>query len=107
MPNEIAQSTKATLQHAVQAILTDRPIAYHPVLARALGSATAGIFLSQLLYWLPRSNDPAGWVWKTQPEIAAETALTRSEQETARRILRAAGVLEEKRAGVPARLYFR
>lgn len=95
------------LQQAIQAILTDRPIAYHAVLAKAVGSATAGILISQLLYWTPRSQDKEGWIYKTQKDIYEETALTRREQESARRMLRAARVLEEKRAGVPSRLYFR
>ena len=102
------------LQQTIEAILTDRPIAYHAVLAKAVGSATAGIFLSQLLYWTPRAHDKEGWIYKTQKDIYEETALTRWEQESARKVLRKAGstpgrtgVLEEKRAGVPSRLYFR
>lgn len=95
------------LQAIITAILTDRPIAYHAILARAFHSVTAGVFLSQLLYWSPRCRDQESWVWKTQKDWYEETALTRREQETARRILRKAGVLEEKRTGIPARLYFR
>ena len=84
-------------------------------------SSTAGIFLSQFLYWTPRSQDREGWIYKTQDEIYGETGLTRWEQETARTKLREAGrsddkkgkeaklggVLEEKLAGVPSRLYYR
>src|SRR5581483_10535064 len=55
----------------------------------------------------PRSTDPDGWVWKTQDQLHAETGLTRKEQESARRYLRDADVLEERKAGVPAKLYFR
>ncbi len=94
------------LQRAIDLLLHDRPIAYHAALARTLGSATAGIFLSQLLYWTPRSQSNDGWIWKTQDQIYEETALTRWEQETARKTLRRVGVIEERRAGVPARLYF-
>ena len=88
----------------IRDLFTDRPIAFHPMLARALGSTTGAIFLSQLLYWMPRSR--SGWVYKTRDEIYDETSLTRREQESARAALRTAGVLKEKRAGVPARLYF-
>jgi len=95
------------LQQAIAAILGDRPIAYHAILARALNSVTAGVLLSQLLYWVPRAQHPEGWVWKTQEEIYEETALGRREQETARRVLKAAGIIEERLAGVPARLHFR
>ena len=95
------------VQRAIEHMLHDRPVGYHPVVARAVGSVTAGIFLSQLLYWTPRTQNGDGWLWKTRDEITAETALTRYEQETARRLLREAGVLEEKRAGVPARIWYR
>src|SRR5215212_11943853 len=95
------------LEQAIQAILSDRPIAYHASLARALGSVTAGVLLSQFLYWQPRSRDPDGWFWKTQVDIADETALSRTETETARKVLVRAGVLEEKRRGVPAKMHFR
>ena len=102
-----AGRVNTSAEQAIKTLLTDRPIAYHPVLARAVGSVTAGVLLAQLLYWTPRSQDPLKRVWKTQDEIFEETALTRSEQETARRILKTIGVVEEKRAGVPARMYFR
>lgn len=92
---------------ALRAVLFDPPVAYHPVIARAVGSVTAGVLLSQLCYWTPRAQDPEGWIWKTQEALLEETGLTRREQETARRTLVTAGILEEKRAGVPARLYFR
>jgi hypothetical protein len=87
--------------------LLDRPIAYHRILAEIGGSVTAGVFLSQAVYWSQRTDDPDGWFWKTQKEWQEETYLKRSEQEIARRELRAAGILEEKKKGVPAKLYFR
>jgi len=40
-------------------------------------------------------------------EWASETGMTRSEQESARRKLVSAGVLEEKKKGVPCRLFYR
>jgi hypothetical protein len=109
MPNQSDTSTRVNLQleQAIHAVLSDRPIAYHASLARALGSVTAGVLLSQFLYWQPRSRDPDGWFWKTQVDIADETALSRTETETARKVLVRAGVLEEKRRGVPAKMHFR
>ena len=94
-------------QQLLRAVLCDRPIAYHPMLARALGGVTTGVFLSQLLYWSGKGHDPTGWIYKTQAEWEQETGLTRLEQETARKHLRDAGVLEEKREGLPARLFYR
>ena len=95
------------LKASIEALLTDRPIAYHTVLAKALGSASAGILLSQLLYWTPRSRDEDRWIWKTREEIYDETALTRYEQESARKALRDSGVIKVRLAGMPARKYFK
>ena len=96
-----------TAKKALFEVLTDRPIAYHVALARISGGVTAGIFLSQLLYWTGKGKDPEGWIYKTQPEWTEETGLTRREQETARKRLRSRNILEEERRSVPARLYYR
>lgn len=92
---------------ALKAILTDRPIAYYPGIAKALGDIKAALFLGQLAYWTPKAKDPDGWVYKTQVEWEDETALTRREQEHSRGILKERGILQEKRISVPARLYYR
>jgi hypothetical protein len=94
-------------ERVIRAVLTDRPIAYHPILARAVKSVTGGVFLSQLLYWTPRSRNPDGWIRKTQEDMTAETALSRREQETAREACKKAGVLEWKLRGLPAQLNYR
>lgn len=70
-----------------------------------MGSVKAGLFLSQLLYWADKSND--GWIFRTQEEIYEGTGLSRRKQEGARKILKKAGVLEEKRGGVPAKVGYR
>lgn len=86
---------------------TDRPIAYHPILAKVFGSVTSALFLSQLGYWSDKGADPSGWIWKTEAEMTEETGLSRSEQQTAREVLVWSGVLQEKRKGVPARMWFK
>jgi hypothetical protein len=86
---------------------TDRPIAYHPILAKVFGSVTAALFLSQIGYWSDKGADPSGWIWKTESEMTEETGLSRSEQQTARELLVWTGVLHEKRKGVPARMWFK
>jgi len=86
---------------------SDRPIAYHPILAKVLGSVTAALFVSQIGYWSDKGASKDGWIWKTQDEMTDETGLSRYEQETARRIAREKGVLTEQRKGVPARLFYK
>lgn len=97
--------------------LLDRPIAFHRIFAELTGSVTAGLMLSQAVYWSGqtktgerRTIDPDGWFWKTQEDWFEETRLTRKEQETARKHLRSLGagdVWEEEVKGLPRRLYYR
>ena len=89
----------------VLSLLTERPIAYHKPLIRKFGLAP-GVFLGQLLYWHGKGSKD-GWIYKTQEEMKEETCLSRRNQETARKKLVEAGVLEEELRGVPARLYYR
>ncbi len=89
----------------LQVILQDHPVAYHPILAKATGSVNAAILLSQLLYWQGKGDNPE-WTYKTRDEIYEETGLSRREQETARRHLGLLHILHERRAGVPARIYY-
>ena len=91
----------------VMNILADRPIAYHPDIARVAGGIKAGIFLSQLLYWSDKGKRLDGYIWKTQEDWETETALTRKEQEGARRELKSRGLLDEKLQGIPAKLYYK
>lgn len=86
----------------------DRPIAFHRIYADVAGSAAGGIFLSQLVYWAKRMEGKRedGMFYKTIDEWAEETALTRYEQESARKQLKKVGVLKVKRKGVPAKLYY-
>ncbi len=78
------------------AFLLDSPIAYHRVFAKVANSVTAGVFLSQAVYWSRRATLEGGWFYKSSPEWEEETVLSKREQETARRKLREIGVLEEK-----------
>jgi hypothetical protein len=86
-------------------------ITYKPEFARACGGAVCGLLVRQMLFWqlsksvAQQSGD--GWWWWTEAEIERQTALTRCEQETARRRLKERSILEERRGGERNRLYFR
>jgi hypothetical protein len=88
-------------------IVLDRPIAFHRYFVDVTKSISAALMLSQAIYWSKRTKDDAGWFYKSQAEWQEETGLTRREQETARRRLKQCNLLEEKRAGNPARLFYR
>jgi hypothetical protein len=85
----------------------DRPIAFHRCFVTITGSITAALMLSQALYWSKRSKDPEGWFYKTAEEWTEETGMVRSEVENARKRLKIAGFISEKRKGQPAKLFYK
>lgn len=84
-----------------------RPIAYHPIIAKAFRSVQLAVLWSQLYYWSDRGHDKDGWVYKTQEEMYEETGMKRSSQETARRLGKKLGLIEEDRRGSPGKIYFK
>ena len=86
----------------------DLPISFHRCLVPITGGVTAALMLSQAI-WTSEGLDPeaGGWFCRSQEEWTEETGLSRWEQETARRSLRNGGFVEERRAGLPAKLWFR
>lgn len=86
------------------------PVAFYLSLSQLAGSIPAGLLLSQSLYWTSHGRDidaNDGWFHKTHEQWQQETALTRAEQETARKRLRALGLLQEAYRGMPRRLWYR
>ena len=86
----------------------DLPVSFHRCLVPITGGITAALMLSQAI-WTTQELDPEanGWFMKSQEEWTDDTGLSRWEQETARRALRSAGLLEERRVGMPAKLWYR
>jgi hypothetical protein len=76
-------------------------------LARAVGGATVGLFLSQLLFLSDKGANPEGWVYKSEAEMKQETGLTKREQQTARRKLLALGVIAIVRQGFKFTYHFK
>ena len=86
----------------------DLPVSFHRCLVPITGGVTAALMLSQAIaitHGLPPES--GGWFLRSQQRWAQETGLSRWEQESARRVLREAGFLQEARLGMPARLWFR
>jgi hypothetical protein len=73
---------------------------------RKFGNA-AGIYARQLTFWDGKGMDPEGWIYKSEAEMEAETGLSRRSQREARKVLTGCEVLEEKRQGLPRRLFYR
>lgn len=90
---------------AVKAMMVSRPVAYYPELARAVGGIAPALFFQQIAHWQGRNAD--GWVFRTQEELEEELAMSPKVQAAAREHLVKRGLLEEKRDGMPRRLYYR
>jgi hypothetical protein len=110
------KSARATLPHQQRAqshrqrvkdLLPNRTVGYSPDLARVVGGATIGLFLSQLLFLSDKGANPEGWVYKSEAEMAKETGLTKREQQTARRKLLALGVIRIERRGFKFTYHFK
>lgn len=87
--------------------LLDRPIAFNRTFVDLGVGITGALMLSQCVYWSTRTKNPEGWFYKSRDEWREETGLTRREQETARKNLRAKGFIEEEKRGVPCRVFFK
>lgn len=87
-------------------LMSAKPIAFNPILAEISNSVTAGLFMSQLLYWWEKGQYE-GWIYKTIENVREETRLTRSEQDTAIAKWIKLGVLEKRLMQVPARRFFK
>jgi hypothetical protein len=91
----------------VKDLLPNRTVGYSPDLARAVGGATTGLFLSQLLFLSDKGANIDGWVYKSEAEMGRETGLTKREQQTARRKLLSLGVIQIERRGFKFTYHFR
>jgi len=100
--------TSNTTERQIKDLLS-RPIAYNRVFARIAGGATTALMLSQPWYWTQTETvrKRGGWFYKSAKEWEDETGLTRREQETARKKLKARGLIEERLRGIPATMNFR
>lgn len=83
-----------------------QPIAYHPALAKHVGGVTTAIFLGQLIYWDGKGESELG-THKTSEEWEAETGLSYREQASARKKLRALGLLIETEQRLKHRIYYK
>jgi hypothetical protein len=110
------KSAKASLPHQqiaqthrqkVKDMLPNRVVGYSPDLARMVGGATIGLFLSQLLFLSDKGANPEGWVFKSEAEMGKETGLSKREQQTARRKLLALGVITIIRGGFRNTYHFK
>ncbi|MDA3909630.1 MAG: hypothetical protein PF437_11145 [Sulfurimonas sp.] len=82
--------------------LNQRPIAYYPIYRDIAGSTTAGILLSQLMYWFSKQDK----IFKTDSEIMNETSLSENELRTAKKLIKKLDFITVKLEGLPAKTYY-
>jgi hypothetical protein len=99
IPTHPHQQQAKDHRQRVKDMLPNRVVGYSPDLARIVGGATIGLFLSQLLFLSDKGNNPEGWVYKSEAEMGKETGLSKREQQTARRKLLSLGVIAIMRGG--------
>ena len=97
----------------LKSVLGNKVVSYHPVFARALRSVPAAVMLSQAYFWQEnalhrdlKEIDGRMYFTATAVEWYETTGVTDDAQVTARKVLNDSGIWMERRAGVPAKLYF-
>ena len=111
------ESEENRVEHQLLLDIFDLPVAFHRCLVPICGSVTAALLLSYAIgttqaaeagHFADLQRDFVdGWFTLSQDQWTRETGLSRWEQETARRLLRQAGLLSERREGMPARVWFK
>lgn len=82
----------------------DRPIVVYRAYVRLTGSSSAGMFLSQILYWCAAVNGRP--FYKVDAEIEEETGLTPKEIRNAKSLLKRFSFIEIKAKGVPPKTWY-
>lgn len=82
--------------------MNQRPIAYYPIYRQITGSTTAGILLSQLMYWFSKKDK----FYKTDADIISETLLTEKELKLAKSKIKKLEFVTVTREGIPAKTYY-
>lgn len=86
---------------------TKRPIAYNPIFARATGSVTAGILMSQVMYWWSTLDDEQDEFYKSDAEFRAELGMGIKEFKNAKRKVEETNMIEVTIKGTPPTSYYR
>lgn len=101
---------RSDYQAVLMQLISCRPVAYWPRLARAVGGVKAAVMLSQLLYWNGDQDvqkRDGNWFFKTVEDMEAETGLTKVEQQTARACLMKLRIIDCKLKSMPRTWWYR
>ncbi len=83
----------------------EHPIAYMPIYSRVTGSVTAGILLSQIVYWDGKMQHRE--FYKTDKDFSEELSMGLSELKNAKKRLIKIGLVDVVRRGIPAKTHYK
>ena len=99
----------------LKGLLSSGTVSYQAVFSKAFRSIPIGVYLSQMYFWQENSRykgrethqqfEGRTFICRTAEEWFEETGMTTEQQTKARETLRPFGVLLEKKAGMPAKLW--
>jgi uncharacterized phage protein (TIGR02220 family) len=99
----------------LKGLLSSGTVSYQAIFSKAFHSIPIGVYLSQMYFWQENSRykskethqqfEGRTFICRTADEWFEETGMTTEQQSKARETLRPFGVLLEKKAGMPAKLW--
>jgi len=85
----------------------EKPIAYMRIYTKITGTLTAGVLLSQIVYWDKVAKEMGKEdFWHTDKEFMDETGMGLTELAGAKRKLKELGIVEIERKGTPATTHY-
>lgn len=84
--------------------LNDRPIVYHGIYSQIMGTTSAGLLMSQLIYWSKAMNHQK--FYKIDNEICDELKMGNKELRNAKKRVIESGVFKVTIKGVPPKTYY-
>jgi len=82
---------------------SDKPIFYYPICAKITDSITAGILLSQIVYWGQNYSE----FYKTDKSFCEELSMGLYELKGAKFKLKQMGIIKIQRKGMPAKTHYK
>lgn len=85
--------------------ISEKPIVFLPIYAKITGSVTAGLLLSQLLYWRYAMHGKE--FYKTDEDFCHELSMGLWELKNAKKILSELKIIKMRRKGIPAKTHYK
>lgn len=83
---------------------SEKPVAYMRIYAKITGSVTAGVLLSQIVYWHYAMKEQE--FWKTDEDFCSELSMGLYEFKAAKKKIENLCLIKTVRKGIPAKTYY-